>query len=562
MHRIFSRVGSAILCWGLIAARLCADDAALSAANSDAVPARTHFVVWSQPQKHFENPVLGAFLIGFQAALPNNAPPLLKQGLPKLEAIQSSYTLGRVSYFEHELLLSTRVMRFRDPGTAKTILDHLKRESEAKTVPELKFPLYAREPLQFDNKDKPDWKLGSAAALLDEQTVIQSDTVEQLLNLVAARQAAATNTPWAKDLAAFRNEQTAVLINLAELRKEYSKYNFELGRGLFWKTIQPLWEKAEYSLIGINTTDGIAIRALAHSENEAAAKEFKATLEGLIGMGRSLLPFVKQSLAAEKYPQEVTDQLQLELEELFKSIMLEQTGQETKLTLKLNLSALALIPQLMLPQIQKARLAGQEAMTSNNLRNLTYAALMYQQQFKTFPASALLKTPDSKYPYSWRVALLPYMEEQQLYAEYRFDEPWDSEHNKKLIEKMPDMYRSPFVKNKGCTSYVALVHEQGIFNTQTAQQRGIAMNTIKDGLSQTILFVEAPTEIPWTQPSDLEIADGKPLPNLMIPACNKIFVALADGGVLRFSSGLPEEALRAMIFRNDGKDVDPRKLAD
>src|SRR4051794_12988968 len=41
---------------------------------------------------------------------------------------------------------------------------------------------------------------------------------------------------------------------------------------------------------------------------------------------------------------------------------------------------------------------------------------------------------------SWRVVLLPYLGEQKLYEEFRLNEPWDGEHNKKLIEKMPGVY--------------------------------------------------------------------------------------------------------------------------
>ncbi len=37
--------------------------------------------------------------------------------------------------------------------------------------------------------------------------------------------------------------------------------------------------------------------------------------------------------------------------------------------------------------------------------------------------------------------MLPYIEEGNLYNEFRKDEPWDSEHNKKLIERMPETYR-------------------------------------------------------------------------------------------------------------------------
>src|SRR6185312_11489838 len=41
---------------------------------------------------------------------------------------------------------------------------------------------------------------------------------------------------------------------------------------------------------------------------------------------------------------------------------------------------------------------------------------------------------------SWRVALLPYLEQVALYNQFHLDEPWDSEHNRKLLPQMPKVY--------------------------------------------------------------------------------------------------------------------------
>lgn len=39
---------------------------------------------------------------------------------------------------------------------------------------------------------------------------------------------------------------------------------------------------------------------------------------------------------------------------------------------------------------------------------------------------------------SWRVHILPFLDEQELYEKFKLDEPWDSEHNKKLLAEIPD----------------------------------------------------------------------------------------------------------------------------
>jgi hypothetical protein len=51
--------------------------------------------------------------------------------------------------------------------------------------------------------------------------------------------------------------------------------------------------------------------------------------------------------------------------------------------------------------------------------------------------------------YSWRVLLLPFLHEESLFNQFHLDEPWDSEHNKTLIEKMPAVYRSPYERGSG-----------------------------------------------------------------------------------------------------------------
>ena len=57
---------------------------------------------------------------------------------------------------------------------------------------------------------------------------------------------------------------------------------------------------------------------------------------------------------------------------------------------------------------------------------------------------------------SWRVAILPYIDQHGLYKQFHLDEPWDSEHNKPLMAKMPAVYRSPMSKlaQKDRTNYV------------------------------------------------------------------------------------------------------------
>ena len=55
----------------------------------------------------------------------------------------------------------------------------------------------------------------------------------------------------------------------------------------------------------------------------------------------------------------------------------------------------------------------------------------YRDTYKVFPP-AFIADADGKPMHSWRVLLLPYLEQQVFYMRYRFDEPWDSPHNRSL----------------------------------------------------------------------------------------------------------------------------------
>lgn len=77
------------------------------------------------------------------------------------------------------------------------------------------------------------------------------------------------------------------------------------------------------------------------------------------------------------------------------------------------------------------------------LKTIGVAFQRYHAAHGRFPASSSYMNRDGKYPLSWRVAILPYIGEQDLYNQYRQDEPWDSEHNQTLLAKMPAVYRSP-----------------------------------------------------------------------------------------------------------------------
>ena len=97
---------------------------------------------------------------------------------------------------------------------------------------------------------------------------------------------------------------------------------------------------------------------------------------------------------------------------------------------------------MLLPAVQVVRGAARKTSSLNNMRQLLLACHNYAAMRNSIPA-AYSMDPQGKPLLSWRVHVLPYLEEQALYDQFKLDEPWDSPHNRKLIEKMPKVFENP-----------------------------------------------------------------------------------------------------------------------
>ena len=165
---------------------------------------------------------------------------------------------------------------------------------------------------------------------------------------------------------------------------------------------------------------------------------------------------------------------------------------------------------------------------------------------------AVLYGPDGKTPYSWRMAILPYMEYQTLQHEYHFDEPWDGPHNRIFpATSLPDFCRPNELGRSPNAAYFALVGPGTIFDNKN----GTNSKDITDGTANTILLVEAKRDIPWAKPEDIAYDPGKPLPELGGYFEGGFNVALADGTVHFLPHTVGEKNLRALITKAGGEPV-------
>ena len=192
-------------------------------------------------------------------------------------------------------------------------------------------------------------------------------------------------------------------------------------------------------------------------------------------------------------------------------VQLKPQLDNTRLTLTLgdDEAELAAIKSVLVPAIGQAQESAVRNQRSNQLKQMAIAFLNYESAKKSLPPAAIY-SEDGKPLLSWRVAILPYLEQQELYNQFHLDEPWDSEHNRALIAKMPDMYADPrHGGSDGRTPYVVPTGERTVF----PGREGMSLREINDGLSNTILVVQAAPEntVIWTKPEDWEVDFSDPL---------------------------------------------------
>jgi hypothetical protein len=211
---------------------------------------------------------------------------------------------------------------------------------------------------------------------------------------------------------------------------------------------------------------------------------------------------------------------------------------------------------LFFPAVQASRAAARRANSNNNLKQIALAMLSHVDARKTFPP-AFKTDKDGKPLLSWRVMILPYLDEGELYKQFKLDEPWDSENNKKLILKMPEVYKCPTATDvPGMTHYLVVRGEKSVF----PGDKGIQVSEITDGTSNTIMTVEADKAVPWTKPEDCEYDESNPLKGLGGLQPNGFLAGFADGSVHFISSSIEASVLKALFTRNGKEAVDPNKM--
>jgi hypothetical protein len=218
-----------------------------------------------------------------------------------------------------------------------------------------------------------------------------------------------------------------------------------------------------------------------------------------------------------------------------------------------TLGAAPIMIGLLVPAVQKVREAANRVQSSNNLRQIGIAMLSYHDAYGSFPP-AYSTSKDGKPLLSWRVHILPFIEQENLYKQFHLDEPWDSPHNKKLIEQMPKTYLSPGSKaGPGKTNYLTVRGKDTAF----PDGKGVKISEITDGTANTIMAVEVPDQkaVIWTKPDDFEFNEKDPRAGLFGRRPEGCLALFCDGSVRLISRTVDPKELKNAFIRNDGNPV-------
>jgi hypothetical protein len=440
------------------------------------------------------------------------------------------------------------VVRFVDAAHAKQFVDVLEKKYNMKKA-----------------ADTGIWKDdGEQIMELDPATLL----IEKYMTLgPSARPTASNPRPrWAAAWEERKAEPAVAVIDADRLRPVAQQLmQMRAMQAMSMQVVAPVIDNTDWAVLALDLRDKLRLTGTVKCDSAESTKSVAETLQAVAVLMKNFTnqqasrPLNLGPADARATQFALMARISREVAKLLDQAEFKAEGERVQIALESPLTAsdVTALAKSLVPAVHEARQAAQRTVDMNNVKQLALAMLNYEATTRQYPAAASQKyraggsMQQSKYPHSWRIDILPFLEEQSLYTQYRFDEPWDSEANKKFLEKMPSVFRStkdPDPKSTN-TSYFVFTGPGTLFEGE----QGTSMRQITDGTSRTILLVEARRSVPWTKPEDIAYVPDKPLPKLGGWWPDEFLVSLCDGSVFRIASGADEAALRLWITKADGQ---------
>lgn len=214
---------------------------------------------------------------------------------------------------------------------------------------------------------------------------------------------------------------------------------------------------------------------------------------------------------------------------------------------------------LLIPAVNKHP-PGRRLQAINNLKQIALALHNYHAAYNQFPDD--IRNEMGEPLLSWRVRLLPFLDQQAIYDQYDLTQPWDSEANKDYSSARLSVFQLPsqegsFEDGMSYTCFFMPVgREESGFPRIMRTEKGVtALEDVTDWKEQTLMVVVAKPEykIPWAQPGDYQFDPNNPKEGLGEYFSSGYLVSLVDGSVLFVSADISDEELLEMFTINDGR---------
>jgi beta-lactamase regulating signal transducer with metallopeptidase domain len=390
----------------------------------------------------------------------------------------------------------------------------------------------------------------------DGRTLIVAEEVV-LRDLIADRKAPPPRQTWSEAWNKVDKGQVMMALDTRWLRRRLNPAAGPVrppGATLGFETFAPLYEKARSYAVSLNASDQqLSIDLVAAAASPEDAKSVTDTFQALLTLGKNALQGVRRDGGQPRGEHaEAFEWVRQALDAAVSQARIETSDGFVHLHSAPRVD-LAEAIRTLAPAVSNARARARRAQSMNNLKQIGLAFHNYHSSNNRFPAS--VNREKAKFPYSWRVAILPYIEQPDLYNQYHFDEPWDGPNNIKLLNRMPATYTYPgsdgTPSSKTNTSYFIFTGRSTIGGTEG----GTEIRQITDGTSNTILAVEAQRDIPWTKPEDIPFDGNAPLPVLGGFTPEGFDALFGDGSVRFLKKSINPMVLRALITKDGGEVI-------
>jgi hypothetical protein len=322
------------------------------------------------------------------------------------------------------------------------------------------------------------------------------------------------------------------------------------------ENLKALPDRIDSVQIRLNVSGGAKLSLTINATDEAAAQQTAAAITEALQFGSQMALQAMESEMNGDDPMQVAGRSYVQRVATSYLDKLQPTIAEKAVNIEIDAIDHAYGPvmvALLLPAVQAAREAAQRTQDSNSLKQIGLAMHNYHDVHGAFPAQASVDG-DGKPLLSWRVHLLPFLDEQALYEQFHLDEPWDSEHNLRLAEQMPAVFRSQALGEANQTVFQSFIGS----GTFLDGRKGLHLKDFTDGTSNTLMVAEvnADRAVVWTKPADLNFDEADPMQGLGSIRPGGFQAVFVDGAVRMISAEIKLETLRRLILRNDGEAIE------